>query len=512
MIRARLYAARRFAITGGTAGLLAVSLGAAALQASPASAATGNAASSGATPQSPASPAAGIIRPGQWAQVTTPLKGTAIIPQIGLARGRDGVLHVVWLNGASPTFAIKDTPITAGGRVGKPVTVASHWFLATDPDATVTPDGVVALWNGIKTESGDESGTATATRPLSGGPWKVSPTIIKAPTAAPDTGSPDTAATGSDGKPWIGFTGTDSLVVGHFGHPDVQLNPGKFACCVLDVGLATDGKSGVTSLTYDSEITNHQGVFARPLAASGKAAGPARLLPGSVENKSSIVPEQKVGITGRGHGRAGTYVIYGAGWPTYHSFNVIKLGSRKVIKVARPSSASDELAGADIAADASGRLWVAWIEGDGGKPALFVRRSNPSAGTFGATERVALPKGTTTVFQVYINAVGGKADVVALVARNNNENQADYWATEVNPKLSLSASRSSHGGAKVTLRVTDAGSSVRGATVRFCGHRASTGKTGRVTFRVHSISHGSATASAAKGGFAGTSVRVKASC
>ena len=512
MFRTRLSAARRLATTGGTAGLLAVSLGAAAIQVSPASAATGQAASSAATRQTPATPAAGVIRPGQWVQVTTPLKGTAIIPQIGLARGRDGVLHVVWLNGASPAFAIKDTPITAGGRVGKPVTVASHWFLANDPDATVTPNGVVALWNGIKSETKDDHGTATATRPLSGGSWKVSPTIIPGLTGAPDTGSPDTAATGSDGKPWVAFSGTDSLVVDHFGHPEVQLNPGKFQCCVQEAGLATDGKSGVTSLTYASDISHHEGVFARPLTASGKAAGPARLLPGSVQSGSAIVPEQKVAITGRGHGRAGTYVIYGAGWPTYHSFNVIKLGSRKVIKVARPSGASDELAGADIAADASGRLWVAWIEGRGSKPALFVRRSNPSAGTFGATERVALPKGTTTVFQVYINAVGGKADVVALVARNGNENAADYWATEVNPRLSLSASRSSHGGAKVTLRVSDAGSSVRGATVRFCGHRASTGKTGRVTFRVHSISHGSATASAAKGGFAGTSVRVKASC
>jgi hypothetical protein len=444
-------------------------------------------------------------------QVTTPLKGTAIIPQIGLARGKDGVLHVVWLNGASPNFAIKDTPITASGRVGKPVAVASHWFLATDPDATTTPSGVEAVWNGFKTESGSTSGTATATRPLRGGSWKVSPTIIPGLTGAADTGSPDTATTGSDGKPWVAFYGTDSLVVGHFGHPEVQLNPGKFQCCVQEAGLATDGKSGVTSLTYESDISKHNGVFARPLTQAGKAAGPARLLPGSVQGGSAIVPEQKVGITGRGHGRPGTYVIYGAGWPTYHSFNVIKLGSRRVIKVARPSGAGHELAGADITADSASRLWTAWIEGDGGKPALFVRRSNLSAGTFGATERVALPKGTTTVFQVYINAVGGKADVVALVARNNN-NGADYWATEVNPKLSLSGSRSSSGGAKVTLRVTDSGSPVRGATVRFCGRHATTPKSGRVTFRVHSISHGSATASTSKRGFAGTSVKVKASC
>jgi hypothetical protein len=91
-------------------------------------------------------------------------------------------------------------------------------------------------------------------------------------------------------------------------------------------------------------------------------------------------------------------------------------------------------------------------------------------------------------------------------------NQTSYWATEVLAPLALSATRSKSGGAKVTFRVTDAGTAVQGATVRFCGKHFTTPKSGQVTFRVASESHGSATATAAKAGYARASMKVKATC
>jgi hypothetical protein len=91
-------------------------------------------------------------------------------------------------------------------------------------------------------------------------------------------------------------------------------------------------------------------------------------------------------------------------------------------------------------------------------------------------------------------------------------NQTSYWATEVLAPLALSATRTSSGGAKVTIRVADAGTAVRGAAVRFCGKHFTTPKSGQVTFRVASVSHGSATATATKAGYAGASLKVKAAC
>src|SRR5215831_2674110 len=113
----------------------------------------------------------------------------------------------------------------------------------------------------------------------------------------PDTSSSDTAATGSDGQPWVAFDGTDSLAVDHFGHPEVELGPTD-KCCVVEPGLGVDGQAGTTWVTYASLITGHQGVFARQLSASGRPAGPAQLLPGSATGGNSITPEQRVGTTG----------------------------------------------------------------------------------------------------------------------------------------------------------------------------------------------------------------------
>src|SRR5262249_40977986 len=155
--------------------------------------------------------------------------------------------------------------------VGKPVTIAP-FYLATGPDATAGPAGLQALWNGIKTSTGP-SGTFVATRPASGGSWSVTATVPPLP-GIPYTSSSDPATTGSGGKPWVASTGTDSLAVDHLGHAEVELGPTQ--CCVYEAGLATDGSSGRTWVSYMSLIPNHQGIFVRPLSSSGGAAGAAK--------------------------------------------------------------------------------------------------------------------------------------------------------------------------------------------------------------------------------------------
>jgi hypothetical protein len=205
-------------------------------------------------------------------------------------------------------------------------------------------------------------------------------------------------------------------------------------------------------------------------------------------------------------------VAYGSGSPFFRRLDLIRLGSRSPRKLAGFGSLSEQLAGTAIAADPAGRLWVSWFYGNGSGPGLFVRRSNPAAGTFGPAERVALPPGTSTVFKVYASAQDGLLDLVALISRHDKDGQAAYWATEVLPPLALAAARSSAHGARVTLTVTDAGSRVRGATVRLCGHRAVTPASGKVSFRVASVRHGRTTATAAKNGFAGARLALRATC
>jgi hypothetical protein len=366
--------------------------------------------------------------PGRWSQVTP--AGTNIIDDIGLARGADGVLHVLWTSDASGNQRIADTPISVKGIVGHTVTIG-HFFIATDPDAILTPSGVDALWNGYQSSApGSPYGTFDATRPRSGGSWTRG-TNIPPLSGIPFPGSSVAAATGSDGQPWVAFTGLDSLAVDHFGHPEVEVGPTQ--CCVYEPGLATDGRTGTTWVAYLSLISHHQGIFARPLTASGKAAGNAGLLPGSATGGNVSEITQRVGMTGRGKGRAGVYVVYLHGYPSPHAFDLARLGPGTAVKVTAFGGFRQEVSAVTVTADPQGRLWVAWLEGNGSSPALFVRRSNLAATAFGSAKRVPLPPGTTTVWKVYMNAQAGVLDLLTLVTRNGSGSNTAYWSTQVLP-------------------------------------------------------------------------------
>ena len=261
--------------------------------------------------------------PGHWVPVTP--KGMENIADVGLTRGSDGVLHVLWTAGQSGGHQkIMDTPITPKGAPGKTATIASGLWIASYPDATATPSGLYVLWNGDKTGSPNSPlGTFWATRPLKGGQWKLGGNVPKL-TSVPETTTTETATTGGDGKPWISYTDTDALVVLHLGQKEARIAPTK--CCVYYPGMATDGKSGVTWLGYYSNITGKQGLFLQKLSKSA-ASGTAARLPGSVTGGNSLAPEQRVALTGRGKGRGGVYVLYGAGYPSYKSLNLIAAGA-----------------------------------------------------------------------------------------------------------------------------------------------------------------------------------------
>ena len=366
-----------------------------------------------------ASPAGG---PGHWSQVTS---GNDTLADIGLARGSHGVLNVIWASGLTSGghAKIMDTPISSGGTVGRPATIVSGYYLITYPDATVAGPRIDVLWNGIKSNTGPQ-GTFESTRLASGGSWSPPGNVPPLP-GVPFTSSSDATTTGSDGKAWVAFSGTDSLTVDHLGHPERELPP--TTCCVYNAGLAVDGSSGATWLAYQSLIPKHQGIYAQPLAQDGKASGARTLLPGSVAHGGTDIVSQRIGITGRGHGHSGVYVAYRTGYPFGLGVDLLRLGTRKAVKLASTTTA-DGFAGATVTADPAGGLWVAWYTGDGARPSLFVRQSNNSVRKFGRSVRVALPAGTTVVLKVYISAQASRLDVLALLTRHN---KTAYWATQV---------------------------------------------------------------------------------
>ena len=87
-----------------------------------------------------ASASAGSV--GRWTQITHAHNGAK--SNLGLARGKDGALHVLWAGPArGPFTAISDTRISPTGAVGKPQAVVSGWNSVQPPAAAAAADGSI---------------------------------------------------------------------------------------------------------------------------------------------------------------------------------------------------------------------------------------------------------------------------------------------------------------------------------------------------------------------------------
>jgi len=355
--------------------------------------------------------------PGHWSQVTGT---TSDIADVGLVRGADGVLHVLWENGTiSGHESIMDTPIAPNGTVGHAVTILGGLDAASFPDATATSNGLAVFWVGTK---GHISGIYEATRPARGGHWSLGPVI-------PETLLPGSVSVGtaSDGRPWVSFTDSFSMTLLHLGHPIDQV---PTACCYYFTGLATDGVTGTSYVAYMSLVNKKMGIWVQRLSQAG-ITGAASRLPGS-ETGGNVQPlDQRVGITGRGHGRAGVYVSYDVGYAPARALDVYRLGASKPVTLATFSIFGEQLQGSTLTAGPDGRLWDAWIDGAGSTPQLFVRASSLNAATWGKAVHVPLPSGTQFVWQVYASAQAGRIDLVVLLTRNGHI--ADYATQSLLP-------------------------------------------------------------------------------
>jgi hypothetical protein len=361
-----------------------------------------------------------------WHRVTP--AGTPIIADIGLARGRDGIVHVLWTAGSSPRMRVMDTPITAAGVVRKPGTLASGLFSASSPDATVTSHGLAALWDGARTGSlSSPQGLFQATRPARGGKWSAA-RVVATPAQGASTDGQTITAGSSLRQAFTAFTGTGILAVGLVGHPYVRIPPRK--CCVYDPGVAGDSRTGSPWVAYLSLVSHRQGIFAQRLTGDGHARGAAVRLPGSSTGGNVVAPDQRIGLAGRGP-RPGVFAAFGSGYPALHRVDVIKIGAKRP-RVLASVGGTQSVGPVTVTADPAGRLWVAWVVISGGRPHLFARRSNPAVTRFGKTVRVALPAGTQDVWKLYLNAGPSRVDVLALTSRATQKSAA-YWSRLVSP-------------------------------------------------------------------------------
>ena len=452
---------------------------------------------------------AGATALGPWHEVAS--TGLQNISEVGLARTPDGVLHAAWASQQSGNQEdILTTPISAGGDLGTMQTVVAGWDSLEDPALGLTPSGgLQAFFGGIHTLSPNDPNAdqSVATSTDGGNSWTLLPADVVAPPAYAYASQTSVSSSfAGQSSPFETWTGTAGVWV-HAGiatsTPDQNYQTALGGCCGYYSTLATDGQ-GNTEVAWYSNATGKGGIWAQGVAADGSPVGSPQQMPGTAD--LGVGELQKTPLVARAQG--GFYLAYPIGYPSFTGVELWNVGGG-VMKVG--GAAAVNPTNAAIAVDQAGRVWVFWSRSVNDKPVLFATRSNPSVTRFGAVVAVGAPSTTESTYSLDGNASSGALDVFATVSLNTGSANNSIWTRHVFPGLSVSVSPSTakiHHTAKITVRVSDAGVPVKGATVKLGGHSAKTGSAGSVV--IHLTVGGSLSAVASRAGYVDGSARLTA--
>jgi hypothetical protein len=438
-------------------------------------------------------PGAGLAK---WTPITAG-GGQSSTRNLGVARTADGVLHVVWPREAG---AVLHTGISPSGRVGAATQIVTGWAGVGDAAAAVGASGeLLAFWAGSRTTNTEDPlfGLNLATSTNGGTSWSVTPaSIAKANFAHARTPSV-VIVNGVPIQTW--YAVGEPLV-------HVGLDPNNQGVLHAPPGTNQNiaAGSGEVWIAWCNGLTPTAGlgVWAERIdPASGAAASPAVRMPGSFtrfegQDRHLCPPAARTALAARGGG--GFFVAAVTGYPTETDLIVWRIGSPRSVLVARSRDGlAEEVA---LAADPSGRIWIGWSDAPpGGRPVVYVRRSNRAATVWGATVAVTAPASYVDFTNLDLAAQAARLDVVARFGSGSNVN---VFHTQVLPGLTLAA----RGGKVVGFRVLDAGEPVTGATIRVGGRTLRTNAAGAASVNLPA---GRFRAVASKAGYVSATARVR---
>jgi|SRR5581483_3580839 len=412
--------------------------------------------------------------PGRWTQITRQTNGAK--PNLGLARGKDGTLHVLWAGpGRAPYTAILDTPISASGAVGKPQTVISGWDSVHAPAAVMTPDSAIhAVVSGQKVASQDpNSGLNDIVGP---GSWKVpaqafgSASISEASNADPQT------AILRDGR--LATVWTSGLSFLFEAGTDPAAEPQRLDPLGSNAVIAVDRATGAAVVAYKNVKDGSQ-YFRRVLPSLGP--------PQPIPQTSRI---ETVQIAARAGG--GVYTAY---TPDFAKVWLVRFGG-KARAVPVPKGAQVGTAG--VAAGPDGRLWVYYGNGQ----TTWVTRTSRSTAGWEPVQAVANPPGIAQYFRIEGEGSAGPLDLFVDLTIDGQTKDGSYH-TQVWPALSLAVEKKAlKGRVQLTVRALDAGDPVAGAKIAgLPGGARTTDAKGAVVVTVPASKKGTLTLTASKPGY-----------
>jgi hypothetical protein len=377
--------------------------------------------------------------PGRWTQITHAHNGAK--SNLGLARGKDGVLHVLWSGPArGPHSAVFDTRISPAGAVGQPQAVVSGWNSVQPPAAATAPDGSVhVLISGQKVlaTSDPYAGLNEAVGP---GAWKLgSRAFGKYQITVPSNADVGTAVLRS-GQLVSVWRSAATLLVQTGVDPSTQPRDITPSGLGESPAIAVDRQSGEAIVAYRNASTG-AGFFRRTLPSLGE--------PQAMPDEKSGAPS----LAARAGG--GVYSAYAVDGT---KVRLLRFGGpAKAVPV--PKGA--RLLTAGVAAGPDGRLWVFY----GNEQTTYVTRTSRAVTGFEPVQTLKSPPRTVQFFRLEGEGSVGPLDLFADVTVDGSTRDGSYHQ-QVWPKLSMSVSRKSVGKrVRVIVRVTDAGDAIAGARV-----------------------------------------------
>ena len=411
-------------------------------------------------------------RSARWTQITHAHNGAA--SNLGLARGKNGVLHVLWAGPAKPPLtAIFDTPISPGGVAGKPQTVLTGWNAVHAPAAAAAADGSVhVLISGQKVLANDDpyAGLNEAVGP---GTWSLAPkafgTFQLTVASSADVGiamlkNSQLVSVWRSATSLLFQAGTDASM-----QPQNITPPGLAEAPVI----AVDSRSGDAVVAYRNSSSGTD-FFRRILPSLGAP---------------QAMPQAKVlGPTIAARSGGGIFSAY---TPDGTRVLLLRFGG-KAIAVPVPKGARVLTAG--LAAGPEGRLWVYYAN----EQQTYVTRTSKAVSGFEPVQTLASAPKTAQLFRLEGEGSAGPLDLFADVTVDGAARDGSYQ-THVFPVLSLRVAKS---GGRLTVHVTDAGDPVAGARVTgLPGGAKTTDAGGAIVVTVPAVQKSSFVLAATKAGY-----------
>jgi hypothetical protein len=413
---------------------------------------------------------------GPWTKVSTGVVDA--LSEITTVRTADGALHAVYATRVGSSDRYEHARLSAAGSVTGRNAVLSPWAtLVGDPELVSAPDGGLRLvFSGLQdadtanfySQGYAYSASATAT----GATWTLRPEALTRSTSAYSgyglaatllsDGTPVTASVLDDGVVHRAgaISATDPMTVQAAAADSAFALP---ACCGYDLSMVS--AHGRTWLAWyaNGGTPASNGVFVRQVYP---ALGPVSKVPGSSVGASSIDPGQRVALVARPDGSV--VLAYLVGYPVARGVGLWRVGapSAKVVAAGRGATR------VALSVGATGRLWLAWADREGG---VFAARSAVTGLTLGAPRFWGRPHHASPVRALTVDGALARGTVLA-------QSASSVWARQVLPGLTVSASplvwkRTSR--RAVVFIASDAGARVAGVRIAGGGRSCTTRATGR---------------------------------